>query len=67
MLEVLDFIAERGGDPKKVLESQRRRYAPETVVDEVIQLWQDARTSRYYFGLWPRSLTSLQRDMRRTR
>jgi seryl-tRNA synthetase len=43
MLEALDFIAERGGDPNKVRESQRLRYAPEGVVDEVIELWQDAR------------------------
>lgn len=47
MLEVLDFIAERGGDPKKVRESQRLRYAPETVIDEVIELWQDARKSKF--------------------
>jgi hypothetical protein len=43
MLEALDFIAERGGDPNKVRESQRLRYAPEAVVDEVIELWQEAR------------------------
>ena len=47
MLDVLDFIADRGGDPKKVKDSQKRRYAPEETVDEVIQLWQDARQTRY--------------------
>lgn len=47
MLDVLDFITERGGDPKKVKESQKRRYAPEEIVDEVAQLWQDARETRY--------------------
>lgn len=47
MLDVLDFIAERGGDPKKVKDSQKRRYAPEEIVDEVIELWQDARQTRY--------------------
>jgi len=46
MLEVLDFIAERGGDPKKVRANQGLRFAPEAVVDEVIELWQEARTSR---------------------
>jgi hypothetical protein len=45
MIDVLDFIIERGGNPEKVRESQRRRYAPESVVDEVIELWQDARKS----------------------
>lgn len=47
MLDILDFIAERGGDPKKVKESQRRRYTKEEVVDEVIELWQDAYKTRY--------------------
>jgi seryl-tRNA synthetase len=45
MLDVLDFIKERGGDPDKVPASQRKRFAPESVVDEVIELWQDARRS----------------------
>ena len=46
MLEVLDFIVERGGDPKKVRANQHLRYAPEATVDEVIELWQDARKSQ---------------------
>ena len=45
MLDVLDFIADRGGDPEKVRESQRRRYTPEGVVDEVIALYEEARKS----------------------
>lgn len=47
MLDILDFIAERGGDPNKVKESQRRRFTHEAVVDEVIELWQDAYKTRY--------------------
>jgi seryl-tRNA synthetase len=27
MLDVLDFITERGGNPEKIRESQRRRFA----------------------------------------
>jgi seryl-tRNA synthetase len=45
MLDVFDFIVEKGGDPKKIKESQRRRYAPEEAVDEVIALYEDHRTS----------------------
>ena len=45
MLDVLDFITDRGGDPQKVRESQRRRYADEGIVDEVIALYEDARAS----------------------
>lgn len=47
MLDVSDFIAEKGGDPKKIRESQRRRYAPEEAVDEVITLYEDHRKSKY--------------------
>lgn len=43
MLDVLDFITERGGNPEKVRENQRRRGEPVELVDEVIALWQEAR------------------------
>ena len=40
------FIAERGGNPEKIRESQRRRHAPVEVVDEVIAMWEDHRKSK---------------------
>jgi seryl-tRNA synthetase len=43
MLDLADFIAERGGDPKKIKESQRKRSAPEEDVDIVIALYEEAR------------------------
>lgn len=46
MLDVNDFIAERGGNPQKIKDSQRRRYAPEEVVDEVIAMYEDHRKSK---------------------
>jgi hypothetical protein len=45
MLDVLDFIVDKGGNPLKIKESQRRRYASEEVVDEVIALYEDHRKS----------------------
>jgi hypothetical protein len=45
MLDVFDFIIEKGGNPQKIKESQRRRYAPEEAVDEVIALYEDHRKS----------------------
>ncbi|CAK7208351.1 Cytosolic seryl-tRNA synthetase [Sporothrix curviconia] len=47
MLDVLDLITERGGNPEAVKESQRRRYADPEVVDKVIDLWQDHRKTLY--------------------
>ena len=46
MLDVVDFISERGGDPEKIRESQRRRFADVEIVDEVIALWEDHRRVR---------------------
>jgi len=45
MLDILDFIIEKGGNPQKIKDSQKRRYAPEEVVDEVIALYEDHRKS----------------------
>jgi seryl-tRNA synthetase len=45
MLDVKDFIVKEGGNPEKIKESQRRRYAPEAAVDEVIALYEDHRSS----------------------
>ena len=45
MLDVVDFITEKGGDPKAIRESQRRRSAPEEAVDEVIALYEEHRKS----------------------
>ena len=47
MLDINDFIKERGGNPEKIKESQRRRHAPEEVVDEVIELFEDHRKTQY--------------------
>ena len=46
MLDVVDFIQERGGDLKKLYESQRKRHAPENAIDEVIALYEDHRSSK---------------------
>lgn len=38
MLDVKDLITDLGGNPEQIKESQRRRFAPVEVVDEVIAL-----------------------------
>ncbi|KAK3359266.1 hypothetical protein B0T25DRAFT_92085 [Lasiosphaeria hispida] len=47
MLDVNDFIAERGGNPEAIRESQRKRFAPVEAVDEVIALFEDHRKTAY--------------------
>jgi len=48
MLDLDDFILERGGDPQKIKESQTRRGASTDLVDEIIALWQDVRTGNSF-------------------
>lgn len=50
MLDVVDFVKERGGDPKAIVESQRRRYASEEAVTEVLELYEDHRKSELSTG-----------------
>ena len=45
VLDIQDFITERGGDPNKIRESQRRRHAPDSVVDDIIAMFEDHRKS----------------------
>ncbi|PHH71393.1 hypothetical protein CDD83_5206 [Cordyceps sp. RAO-2017] len=47
MLDVNDFITDRGGNPENIRESQRRRYADVEIVDEVIALFEDHRKAQY--------------------
>jgi len=46
MHAVEDFIVERGGNPDKIRESQRRRGESVEVVDQVIALFDEARSGR---------------------
>lgn len=45
MLDVVLFRVDQGGDPDKVRESQRRRYADVTLVDKVIEYDSEWRKS----------------------
>lgn len=46
-LDIFDFIKEKGGDPERIRESQRRRNASVEAVDEVIALYEEHRASRF--------------------
>ncbi|KAI1943831.1 Cytosolic seryl-tRNA synthetase [Ophidiomyces ophidiicola] len=63
MLDIADLIADRGGDAKKVKESQRRRFASEELVDEVIGLYEDARRTRYEASQIGSKINALQKEI----
>ncbi|KAF2756050.1 seryl-tRNA synthetase [Pseudovirgaria hyperparasitica] len=47
MIDVNDFIVERGGNPELIRDSQKRRHAPVEAVDEVIAMFEDHRKTQY--------------------
>lgn len=46
MLDINLFLEERGGEPELIRESQRRRHESVEIVDEIIALYEDWKTSR---------------------
>ena len=51
MLDILDFIAEKGGDVAKLSESQLRRNASTELIDQVIKLYEEHREGGTLFHL----------------
>jgi seryl-tRNA synthetase len=47
VLDLLDFQVDKGGDLAKLKESQRRRYAPESAVDDIVALFEDMKKSAH--------------------
>jgi len=41
MLDILSFIADKGGEPEKIRESQQRRGASVEIVDDIIDMYKD--------------------------
>ncbi|KAF7559266.1 hypothetical protein G7046_g4901 [Stylonectria norvegica] len=63
MLDVEDFIEERGGNPEKIRQSQRLRNDPVELVDEVINLWQEARRAKYEFSQIGTQINGVQKQI----
>jgi seryl-tRNA synthetase len=58
-----DFITERGGNPEKVRESQRKRNAPVEIVDEVIADFEDHRQTQYAATQIGSQINALQKQV----
>ncbi|MCJ1298156.1 Cytosolic seryl-tRNA synthetase [Hypocenomyce scalaris] len=63
MLDVFDFVEDKGGDPRNIRESQRRRHAPEEAVDQVIALYEDQRKTRYEASQINTKLNATQKEI----
>lgn len=47
MLDINLFLEDRGGEPELIRESQRRRHESVELVDEIIALYEDWKTSKF--------------------
>ncbi|KAH6640888.1 hypothetical protein F5144DRAFT_590281 [Chaetomium tenue] len=56
-------ITERGGNPEKIRESQRKRHAPVEVVDEVIAMWEDHRRTAYDASQYSAKINGVQKQI----
>ncbi|KAL5422772.1 hypothetical protein PMIN04_004438 [Paraphaeosphaeria minitans] len=63
MLDVNDFIAERGGNPDKIRESQRKRHANVEIVDEVIKEFEVHRQTQYAATQIGSTINGLQKQI----
>lgn len=63
MLDVLDFITEKGGNPEKIKQSQRRRNAREEDVDEIIVSYEECRTTKYAASQTRQRINTLQKEI----
>ncbi|MCJ1421350.1 Cytosolic seryl-tRNA synthetase [Xylographa parallela] len=63
MLDILDFQEDKGGDLQKLRESQRRRYAPEAIVDDVVALFEDMKKTRYAATQIGTQINATQKDI----
>ncbi|EAW12459.1 serine--tRNA ligase SES1 [Aspergillus clavatus NRRL 1] len=63
MIDLADFVTDRGGDINKIKESQRKRFAPEDIVDEVVSLYEGARRARYEVMQVGSELNTLQKEI----
>eukprot|EP01024_Parvocaulis_polyphysoides_P013760 TRINITY_DN1541_c0_g1_i1.p1 TRINITY_DN1541_c0_g1~~TRINITY_DN1541_c0_g1_i1.p1 ORF type:complete len:470 (-),score=89.55 TRINITY_DN1541_c0_g1_i1:190-1599(-) len=63
MLDINIFRSEKGGNPDIVRESQKRRYADENLVDEVVRLDQEWRLKRYELDQLNKEFNKLNKEI----
>ncbi|KAJ2804751.1 Cytosolic seryl-tRNA synthetase [Coemansia furcata] len=63
MLDVNLFIAEKGGNPELIRESERRRNGKPELVDEIIGQYQDWTSARFELDALNRSINAVQKEI----
>ncbi|GAX82987.1 hypothetical protein CEUSTIGMA_g10414.t1 [Chlamydomonas eustigma] len=63
MLDINLFRTDKGGDPEIVRESQRRRFADVTLVDQVIEIDNEWRKVRYQLDQFQKELNAISKEV----
>ncbi|KAJ2384933.1 Cytosolic seryl-tRNA synthetase, partial [Coemansia sp. RSA 2611] len=63
MLDINLFIAEKGGNPELIRESERRRNGKPQLVDEIIGQYQDWTAARFELDAVNRSINATQKEI----
>ncbi|KAJ2494209.1 Cytosolic seryl-tRNA synthetase, partial [Coemansia sp. RSA 2052] len=63
MLDINLFIAEKGGNPELIRESERRRNAKPQLVDEIIEQYQDWTSARFELDEVNRGINAVQKEI----
>ncbi|EJD39380.1 serine-tRNA ligase [Auricularia subglabra TFB-10046 SS5] len=63
MLDVLNFLTDKGGNPEAIRESQRRRGHRVEVVDEVIDLYNQKIKQEFDLQALLKSINTIQKDI----
>ncbi|KAG9066243.1 Cytosolic seryl-tRNA synthetase [Linnemannia hyalina] len=63
MLDINLFLEERGGEPELIRESQRRRHDPVEIVDEIIALYEDWKTTRFGLDQLNKKSNAIQKEI----
>ncbi|KAG0264729.1 Cytosolic seryl-tRNA synthetase [Mortierella polycephala] len=63
MLDINLFLEERGGEPELIRESQRRRHESVELVDEIIALYEDWKTTRFNLDQLNKKSNAIQKEI----
>ncbi|KAJ1653382.1 Cytosolic seryl-tRNA synthetase [Dispira simplex] len=63
MLDLNLFQSEKGGNPEKIRESQRRRGAPVEAVDQVIAQYEEWKTTRFELDHLNKQINRIQKEI----
>ncbi|KAF9371929.1 Cytosolic seryl-tRNA synthetase, partial [Podila verticillata] len=63
MLDINLFLEDRGGEPELIRESQRRRHESVELVDEIIALYEDWKTTRFQLDQLNKKSNAIQKEI----